>query len=93
MSTTAYGESVDGLALTDALITRLFHEAEKGHDLERLKLRVRPGRPAPLPIGTPIEVEFSAELLDRASRVADTRGVSLNEFIRQVLRGYIASAS
>lgn len=82
MLTADYRVSVDGIELTDQLLTSLFQATNEGHSIARLKLRARPGRPAPLSVGQNVDVTLDDELYAAASEEADRRGVSLAELIR-----------
>lgn len=82
----AYGWSVDGLDLTDDLVTRLRTRAEHGHDIDVLRIRLRTGRPAPLSIGDIIRIELDPATYATAATRADAHGISVHELIRRTLQ-------
>lgn len=88
-----HGWSVDGLALTDTLLAELIERAGRGHDLETLKIRIRPGRPAPLSIGDVVRVELEPSLFDACAARADLDKVPVHEVIRRALRREVELAT
>jgi hypothetical protein len=91
--TSKYGASTDGIALTDALIDELYAAAESGYDIERLRTRTRPGRPAPLAVGRVVRVGLDPGLNDAATRTARAHGVAVEALIQQALEGYLHASS
>ena len=80
------GSSVDGLALSEATVNELREQAERGHDPDVLRLRLRTGRPAPLAIGDVLRLELDPATYAVCAARADADGVALPEFIRRTLR-------
>lgn len=87
------GWSVDGLALTDDLVADLKARAEKGHDTDVLRIRLRTGRPAPLAIGDVIRLDLGAPVYTACAVQADAQGVSIPELIRHTLRARLHAAA
>ena len=85
-----YGWSVDGLELADPLIDDLIERAEHGHDIDTLRIRIRPGRPAPLSIGDVIRLQLAPDVLAACAERADLDGVPVHEVIRRALRQRVA---
>lgn len=81
--------SVDGIALTDDALAAVREQALGGHDMGVLLRRLRPGRPAPLAVGTVFRVELDPETFTVLSDTADEQGIALAEVIRQRLRSAI----
>ncbi|MCW2525494.1 MAG: hypothetical protein JWM76_354 [Pseudonocardiales bacterium] len=80
------GWSVDGLALTDELVADLKARAEKGHDTDVLRIRLRTGRPAPLAVGDVIRLDLPAPVYAACAEQADAHGLAIPELIRNTLR-------
>lgn len=85
----AYGVSVDAMALTEPLIDELIVAARDGHDIDTLRLRLRPGRPAPLSVGVQVRVTLSPALSVASSERADADGIALPELARRALRHHL----
>lgn len=81
--------SVDGLELTASLVDDLIRRAEHGHDLETLKVRLRPGRPAPLSVGDVVRLQLTSSLYAACATRADEEGFPVQEVIRQALRRHL----
>jgi hypothetical protein len=81
--------SVDGVELTPSRVAELIRRAETGHDLETLKVRLRPGRPAPLSVGDVVRLELNPALHAACAVRADSEGVPVQEVVRQALRAHL----
>jgi hypothetical protein len=81
--------SVDGVELTDGLIADLAERAQTGHDIDTLKIRLRPGRPAPLSVGDVIRVELTPALYSACASRADDEGVPVHDVMRRALRRHL----
>lgn len=88
-----YGLSADDLILTDAVINQLFQTADEGHDVSWLKVRTRPGRPAPLAMGPAVRVGLASDLHQLLSDRAKTEGIPIDEAARQSLRQLLRHAT
>lgn len=80
-----YGHAADGVRLTDHVVESLATAAAKGHDVEFLLDRTRPGRPAPMTFGTVVRVALDRELSAAVRDLAGTTGVSLADLIDKAL--------
>jgi len=88
-----HGEMKDGTPITDAMIEAMADEAERGYDIDVLKVRRAGGRPR---MGSAVasvesvslDPELKRDLLLRASG----EGVSVSELIRKALRLYVAAS-
>lgn len=81
--------SVDGIALTDTAIAAVRDKALRGHDVDVLLRRLRPGPPAPLAIGDVFRIEFDVATFAELSDVADDQGIAVPEVIRRRLRARV----
>lgn len=83
-----YGKTKSGVEITDELIEQYVAEAEKGYDLEKLK--VRRGRPllgrAP---ATTFAVRLDPDLRTALDEHAEREGVSGAEVMRRALRQHL----
>ncbi|MCS5735559.1 hypothetical protein [Herbiconiux daphne] len=86
-----WGRSVDGLELTEQLAVALNDRAQRGHDYDVLRLRLRGGRPAPLAVGEVVRVHLDDRLHDAAAAKADELGISLPELVRRAVGRRLAS--
>jgi len=80
-----YGISADELALTGTVVDQLFETADAGYDVDRLLTRTRPGRPAPMTVGSVLRVGLTEEKLASVQELANAEGVSVEEFITAAL--------
>jgi hypothetical protein len=87
---TGLDASVDGVELTPSVVAGLIKRAEHGHDLETLKVRLRPGRPAPLSVGDVVRLELTSALHAACAARADDEGVPVQEVVRQALRRHLS---
>jgi hypothetical protein len=88
---TKYGQSTDGLDLTESLINELFAAAERGYDIERLSTRTRPGRPAPLTVGNIVRVGLDPKLYDASREEAHNRSITVSDLLQQALDEYLSA--
>jgi len=86
-----WGRSVDGLALTDELAQELNERAERGHDEQVLRVRLRRGRPAPLAVGEVVRFELEEELFASVADIADDRGGSVADVAREAIDRRLAA--
>lgn len=85
-----HGTRADGTPVTDEVFEALVDEAERGHDVDTLLERRKPGRPsigsAPAAVeSVRLDPELKRDLLLRAAE----EGVSVSELIRHALRQYL----
>jgi hypothetical protein len=88
-----HGKLKDGTPITDEMVEAMADEAERGYDVNVLKVGSRGGRPR---MGSAVasvesvrlDPELKRDLLLRASG----EGVSLSELIRKALRQYVAAS-
>jgi hypothetical protein len=85
-----YGTTKDGKPITDELIEEYVAEAERGYDLDKLKV-VR-GRP---PMGSapakPFPVRLDPELRGALDKRAEHDGRPASEIVREALRQYLSA--
>ena len=83
------GATVNGSAVTDAVIQKWAHEAERGYDVSRLKPRGRPlmGEEPARVTTLRLEPSLDAALNERAQREHSSR----SEVIRAALRAWLAT--
>lgn len=88
-----YGTSADGLVITEELVRAVHADAVAGYDVERLSVRTRPGRPAPLTVGGAVRIgldeSFSATVAEAALRC----GFDVEEFTKRALSNYLSESS
>ena len=94
MSERTYGQTKDGLPITDKVIEELAAEAERGYAPGQLKGHRRgPGRP---PLGAAAKsvesVRLEPALRAATAERATAEGVTVSEVIRRALREYLESA-
>jgi hypothetical protein len=82
----SYGSSADGMRLTEEAVAELTAAAEKGHDVDFLLDRTRPGRPAPMTVGTVVRVALGRDQGEQLRHLAGTGGVSRADLLVQILR-------
>lgn len=87
-----FGRAADGLVLTDALILNLFHDADTGYDTEYLSKRTRPGRPAPMTVGTAVRLGMGASLYKTVTHAAAVEGKTEARYVEDILH-YAAVAT
>jgi predicted HicB family RNase H-like nuclease len=93
MTKNSNGRLRDGTPISDEMIEAMAEEAERGYDVDKLKVKSRGGRPR---MGSEVasvesvrlDPELKRDLLLRAS----DEGVSLSELIRKALRKYVAAS-
>lgn len=90
-SPSAWGRSADNQVLTDEVLKSVFEEAEAGHDVARLATRVRPGRPAPLTVGTTIRLGLDPELRRSLTSFCAAGGHGASDVIIRSLQDYLAA--
>jgi hypothetical protein len=89
--TKAYGTTPSGREITDEFIDQAVVEAEKGYDLDHVKLRPGPGRrPEIERQAAPVaSVRLGVELTRAATERASIEGISKAELIRKAIREYL----
>jgi hypothetical protein len=87
----SYGKSADNLELTEDLIGELFATADDGYDVDRLSVRTRPGRPAPLTVGGAVRLGLDESLKDAVSKAAAHAGITEASFAEGALRDYLSA--
>ncbi len=81
-----YGVSADEWELTDTTIEELHKTAEDGYDVPRLLTRTRPGRPAPMTVGTVVRIGLEERLLAKITLAATNEQQSEAEYVVTALR-------
>ncbi|MCW2525493.1 MAG: hypothetical protein JWM76_353 [Pseudonocardiales bacterium] len=86
-----FGRGADGVVLTGELVQTLFDAADSGYDVDFLSTRTRPGRPAPITVGTVVRLGLDPILRRAVTDAASTAGVSEAAYIEGVLQDTIRS--
>jgi hypothetical protein len=81
-----YGRGADGVVLTQDLVHTLFDTADAGYDVEFLSNRTRPGRPAPITVGTVVRLGLDSTLRQAVQQAAAAQDVSEEAYIEELLK-------
>lgn len=76
-----YGTAADDYEITNRVADELYAAAEAGYDVDYLLTRTRPGRPAPMTVGTVVRVGLTAEQLSGLTTRASAAETSVEELL------------
>lgn len=86
-----YGRGADGVVLTDELVQTLFEMADAGYDVDFLSARTRPGRPAPMTVGTVVRLGLDATLRRAVQDAASSQDMTEADYVETVLNESIVA--
>lgn len=87
-----YGRAADGLVLTHDLIHTLFDTADTGYDVDFLRNRTRPGRPAPMTVGTTVRLGLDPAMRQTVDNTAAEHDMTSAAWVEDTLRNALSTS-